>query len=1068
MALSIISSNRVEALQQSLSDHISSQMLRNPFEREIIVVPTYAIARWLNLKIAQQQGIAANIDYPLPANWVWRLASSVLDDLPTLDPLSPDIMRWRIFQHLPELSEVSAFAPISHYLQHDPCGVKRWQLCARIAEVFERYQHYRPDMIKHWSDGAEDHWQAKLWRVLIEQQKNHRSAILDQLRVALQGAVDPARLPERISLFALSSLPPLLINLIHALARHITVRLYQHCPTDQYWSDLKNQKSRLRLRLATPQQAQYYDTGSELLTSWGRQGQILQDLLLNNEGLMVNEHDAYQPPPRTTLLHSIQHSIFALDDSPVQMPSDDSISVHICHSPMRECQVLHDQLLDMMQKNPELRVEDILVMAPEISRYAPYIEAVFQSGDNNTQPLLAWNLSDITLADEHPLALTFLQLLKLPQSRFSLSDIFALLDIDEIKNRFDIDQAALQDIRQLLDQARVRWAIDARHKHQLGLPPAIENTWLQAKQRLLAGYAMAEDSYWHGIAAIAQAQGDRAISIGKFWRLFERLQHWRHRLAQSHSTQDWRQLLLSLLDDFFAEPDSTDNQLQHIRDVVAELGHGSNAQLSAELVSFCMEQALASRQKPGRLFSGGITFCGMRPMRCLPFKVICLLGMNDGDFPRREHRIDFDLMNNNWMPGDPLNGDEDRYLMLETLLCARQSLYISYCGRSLKDNSECMPSVLVRELLDFIDAKFVSGPTRNTCMSEQITTVHPMQAFAAANFQAPMQGYSRYWCDLAIQLVQPKQSANATRWSAPRLKSLAENSPAQGLDLMQLARFLKHPIKYFFQQRLKIHLTQHEPVTDEEVFDLDNLQKWQLRQRLASDHLNQRETDTGRLSAEGLLPHGPAAYSTVTAIAESQQALLSQLATYQGLPSQTRHTVLRLNDSFELRGAIRQYFPGRGLMQYVSSKMQGKHLLSLWIDHLAMCAAEQFAATDASCLIANDQCFRFAQVDPVQALSQLQDYIDLYWHGLQYPLAIFPAASYVFASKCSGNEDKAIMAAYRVWHSSGRSNFASADADDPYIKLALRNNLQDPLATDEFRANARMLYQLALARGEVV
>ncbi len=1069
MALFVVSSNRVETLQQSLSYRIRSQMLNNPFDPEVIIVPTFAMARWLNLKIAQQQGIAANIEYPLPSAWIWQLATSVLEDTPRLDPLSRDAMSWKIFQCLPELINNVDFESIGRYLEQDASGIKRWQLSTRIADVFDRYQHYRPEMIQLWSNGSENHWQASLWRVLVENQTKHcRSLVLDQLLLALRGNGDKTRLPERVSLFVLSSLPPRFIHLIHALAEHTTVTLYLHSPTDQYWADLKNQKSQLQLRLLQPQQAQYYEAGNELLTSWGRQGQTMQDLLLDNNGLVTNDVDVYQTPDCSTLLLSVQQSIFDLNDTPVTMLADDSLSVHICHSPMRECQVLHDELLKLLQKNPALKLEDILVMVPDISRYAPYIEAVFQTSDNKTQPTLAWNISDITLADEHPLILTFLQLLKLPQSRFSLSEVLALLDIDEVKNRFGLDEQALQSIRSLLDNAQIRWAIDAQHKQQLSLPPTIENTWQQAKQRLFAGYAMTGDDYWHGIAALSQVQGERALHMGKFWHLFERLQHWRRGLTQPQSSQGWQTSLLSLLDEFFLELNGGDGRLQHIRDVIAELGNTSESYMSSELVSFWMEQQLASQEKPGRLFSGGITFCGMRPMRCLPFEVICLLGMNDGDFPRRDSRVDFDLMNHSWKPGDPLKGDEDRYLMLETLLCTRKALYISYCGRSLKDNGECMPSVLVRELLDFVDLHFKFDPGNETSMSEQITTTHPMQAFSESNFQLPLQGYSQYWCDIANQLAQPKSTRPMQSWSERTLMPVSEDKLHCSLDLLQLCRFLKHPVEYFFRQRLKIYLYSEESTNDEEAFDLAGLEKWHLKQRLANDYLNQVETSPQHLSAEGLLPHGPAAHSSVAGIVNAQESLLLQLQPYYGIKTESRDIILSFDSDIELNGSVGNYYPKLGLMEFTSSKLRGKHFLSLWVKHLAMCATKQFNKDETSCLISSDQTLVFSQIDAGQAQRQLADYVDLFQQGAQLPLAIFPAASYAFAKSFGkqGDSEKAIGAAYKAWQSNSWGGYSADDIDDAYVKLALRNNLQDPLTTTQFREHAQTLYQLALSNGD--
>jgi exodeoxyribonuclease V gamma subunit len=595
---------------------------------------------------------------------------------------------------------------------------------------------------------------------------------------------------------------------------------------------------------------------------------------------------------------------------------------------------------------------------------------------------------------------------------------------------------------------------------------------------------MAGDDYWYGIAALSQTQGERALHMGKFWHLFECLQHWRKRLGQPQSTYGWQMSLLTLIDSFFLELGGRDSRLQHIRDVVAELGstrsntspNTAEHNLSSELVSFWMEQQLASQEKPGRLFSGGITFCGMRPMRCVPFEVICLLGMNDGDFPRRETGVDFDLMKNSWKPGDPRKGDEDRYLMLETLLCTRKSLYISYCGRSLKDNGECMPSVLVRELLDFVDLHFQSDLIDHASMSGKITTTHPMQAFSASNFSLPLQGYSQYWCDIANQLNQPKSSALMRDWSQQSLTAVSEDASHGSLDLIQLCRFLKHPIEYFFRQRLKIYLYSEESAVDEEAFDLAGLEKWHLKQRLANDYLNQVETSPRQLSAEGLLPHGPAANSSISAITNAQESLLLQLEPYYGVKPEPRNIILTCNSitststdaGHELHGSVAGYYPKLGLMEFTSSKLQGKHFLSLWVKHLAMCATNQFNNDETSCLISVDQTLTFSQIDAERAQAQLDDYVGLFQQGAQLPLAIFPAASYAFAKSYDpkGDAEKAISAAYKVWHSSSWGDYATGDTDDAYVKLALRDNLHDPLTTEQFQDHAQTLYQLALSNGD--
>ena len=374
MALTILSSNRVETLQETLCQRLREQLPADPFATEIIVVPTYAMERWLNLQIARQQGIAANIHYPLPAEWVWQLGASILEQVPENDPLQPKQICWKLFNLIPTMLDRPTFAKLRLYLTDDEEAVKRWQLAARIATVFDRYQLYRPEWIRDWSTGGGD-WQAELWRELIlDLAETHRGVVIDQLIKHLSSGVDSPLLPERVSLFGLSSLPPLLIDVIHAVASQTEVTLYQHSPTNHYWADLRSKKSISKRRLESPQDTEFMEEGNDLLASWGRQGQAFQDLLLSKDDLPVIDGESYHPPGNASLLQSIQQSIFELDPQPLTNLVDSSLSVHICHSPMRECQVLHDQLLAMIDLDPDLGAVSLIIFIVKLGNKFPGVK----------------------------------------------------------------------------------------------------------------------------------------------------------------------------------------------------------------------------------------------------------------------------------------------------------------------------------------------------------------------------------------------------------------------------------------------------------------------------------------------------------------------------------------------------------------------------------------------------------------------------------------------------------------------------------------------------------------------
>ena len=1053
MALSIQSSNRVETLQQNLSHKLTANPLINPLSAEIVVVPTFAMGRWLNLRFAQQQGIAANILYPLPAGWLWDTAASILDSVPELDPLRQESLVWKIYSALPDLLGEDVSKSLNAYLLEDDSGVKRWQLSVKVAELFDRYQQYRPQMIRDWSSRSADNWQALLWQTLqADLVENHRVTVLSQLISKLRSGYRLDNLPQRISLFAISSLPALYIEVIHALAEHTEITLYQHSPTDQYWADLKNRKSLTRLQLSDPKQADYYDTGNELLVSWGRQSQSMQDSLLEYGSLASSDTEFNSPPGDTSLLKSIQQSIFELEASPVNLQPDESLTVHICHSPLRECQVLHDRLLNLLDNNPDLTSEDILVMVPEISLYAPYIEAVFSHDESGGRPYLPWNLSDISIADEHPLIQTFLQILKLPDSRFAYSEITSLLEVAEIRQCFDLDEQGLGEIRDLFDASNIRWGIDGSHKESLGLPAIEENTWQQASDRIFSGYAFGDIEYWNGIAPLAQADDNRAVNAGRFWRLFERLQYWRHTLSLPATAAEWRTGLNTLIDDLFVTVDFSDDRLQQIRDCIDQLNLAEEALISPPLLRHWFEHQLSLQSRQGRLFSGGITFCGMRPMRNLPFPVICLMGMNDAAFPRREARNDFDLMAQNRQPGDPHKGDEDRYLMLETLLCAREALYISYTGRSLKDNSPCQPSILVQELLDFLDLKFETDPVKYTKVSDQISTVHPMQVFAAANYLNLPGSYDKYWCDVANHLQISNPVATKARW--PLQLENTDYDDLMGIDLRHLHRFFRHPVRYFFNTRFNIYLGEDRADNDEESFSLGGLESWEIKTRLADDLIRGKSSQSDLLRAEGGLPHGSAAEIELESIRRQSRVWLEQLDNYINL--ETEPFVIRcpLENDQVLFGEVSDYYSGSGLMHYSASKFKAVNLFRLWLDHLALCACELIPASETSKLICLDTVVDLNPLDSSSAISQLSDYAKIFLEGQQSILPVFPKTSFEYAN--DGRVDKA-------WHSDERYG-DGGDSRDDYVLLALRNTSNSPLDDPAFGDYARRIYQPLIAQ----
>jgi exodeoxyribonuclease V gamma subunit len=1097
MPLHLLSSNRIEILQEQLSHLLLEQPLSNVLASETVLVPSMAMQRWLNLQLAQKQGVAANIDYQLPASWVWQVAAAAVQEGGlTHDPLSREQMAWQILALLPQLVSGPSFEPLRQYLQEDVDGVKAWQLAQKIADVFDRYQFYRPDWIRLWSnesqyrfaqDAAYPEWQPLLWQALLRlQTRPHRVQLIDQLLADLDGAQSSHKsvehIPERVCCFALSSVPPLFMDVLEALSRFTDVYLLQHSPSDQYWADLRGKTQIARIRVERPDEYAYYDSGNELLASWGRQGQAFQDLLLSHDSLDSAQMEAFDEPGSDTLLHRLQQSILELNDNHETIEADNSLELRICHSPLRECQVLHDALLHEFNGDATLKPEDVLVIVPEISRYAPYIEAIFRKRENEQSPFIPWNLSDISIADEHPLIQIFFRLLALPSSRFNYSEIMSYLEVPEIASRFDIGPDDLSTLSALFSECDVRWGIDGQHKREFDLPATEENTWRSAIARLWTGFAIADTPLWEGIAAVPHMGDQEGQVLGRFCAFFEALVYWRQGMREARTGEQWQVAIGKLLSGMFISSSDGDERQQKIREELGELYlHAANQVLSHEVVVTFLQEKLGSRTVNSRFFSGGVTFCGMRPMRSLPFRVICILGMQDTAFPRRDAPIAFDGMVQQPRLGDPRKADEDRYLLLETLLCARDKLYISYIGKSLKDNSDCQPSVLLRELIDYIDQRYRTADEKAALISEQLTRIMPMQAFSERNYlrvkpdaDERSLSYDQWWSNVATALRGRGSNSPgaAQEFTWPTLALAAANSDLDEVDLASIIRFFDAPVKSFFNSRLRIFLHEDEELEDDEVFSLSALEEWSVNKEIldanvgAENRVEALDQLQALFVAQGRLPHGARSGLAFDASIQKLQRQFEMLEEYRGVTNRKVQLQLFFNANepeqcglpadITVNGKSGEYFLGLGLLSYTPSKLRAKVFLRGWIEHLMMCAENILGSNEVTRLICLDGDISFPVIEASRAKHQLRELLHLYFEGQLRPLAIFPNTSFVFAQR--GFESANAVRDKWVGNS---FNGIDGDMDNPYVRLVVQDQDYDPLGCAAFEELARAVYGLA-------
>jgi len=1050
--LKLYTSNRMEALSASLAELLRDDPLREPLREEIVIVQSRGMERWLSLELARHHGICANIRFPFPIHFVYDVFRHILGNLPDTSPYDPDVLTWKIMHLLPHSMENVAFQGLRYYLGNGGMNLRCYQLSSRIAGVFNQYLLFRPEMIRKWDGGEGDHWQALLWRDLAQDMESpHLAALQDAFfqRLRKQAPTWPD-MPRRVSVFGVSALPPFHLKIFAAIAQSMEVNLFLMNPSREYWHDIMSDREMTRI---TERKKSYglseagdlhLEQGHSLLASLGTLGRDFFQLL---NDYPLSENTLFEDPGEENLLRSIQSDILNLRDrarvgKKMLTDADTSIRIHSCHSPMREIEILQDCLLSFFTANPGLKPGDILVMTPDIGLYAPLIQAVFSLPSDDPR-WLPFSIADRTIPQESPLIETFFRLLALHGSRFPATEVFDILASTVVRERFSLSEADLHEIHQWLRETGIRWGTDAESRGDMGLPPLPWNTWRAGLERLLLGYALTaprEGRLFQGILPYNPIEGSVTDILGRFLNFTDTLFRSISALSEQRTLQNWAEYLLDFTDNFFAAREDRLRDLQALRrslNKLADLQNRSGVpeRIPLETVRAWLKENIAGQTFGAGFLTGGVTFCAMLPMRSIPFRIICLLGMGDGSYPRRSFTPGFDLTAKQPRPGDRSLRNDDRYLFLEAILSARDKLHISYVGQDIRDNSSRPPSVLVSELLDCIEEGFEFSEGE---ISAKLVTKHPLQAFSPAYFRDDPQLFS----------YSPENAAaarHAIRKREDPLALISTGLPEAGeewktVDLSALCRFFTNPTRYLLQERLGIRLEDDQvTLEDKERFTLDNLEQYHLRRELIEQGLSGREMPNRpeTILAAGRLPHGNPGICSYEDQHRSATAFLARLAP---LSSSRRLADLVIDGSigpYRLTGRIEHRYE-HGVIHFRPAKVKANDRLQIWITHLFLHLAPDSEGLRQSIYMGEDMTCKYPHLaNPEENLAKL---LAIYWEGLHHPLRFFPrtAAAYAEAIFNGKGKEAAMNAALGKW-----DGYMEKEREDPYFRICFQDT--DPL-----------------------
>ena len=1101
MVLHLHRAPRTDLLADALGELLSSP-LPDPFAQEVVVVPAKGVERWLTQRLSHRlgtgdrggDGVCAGVRFLQPSSLVSLLLGRERDDA-----WHPDRMVWPLLETIDASLGEPWCTALSRHLGHDLSGEagelrrnRRYSVAIRLAQLLASYAVQRPALVTDWREGRDTDgagsplpgdlaWQPELWRRLLTRipedppDLRHRSTL-----ERLEAGGDGLDLPDRLSLFGHTRLSVTEVELLAGLGRHRDVHLWLPQPSPSLWKALSD----LDGVVARDDDTSAERVGHPLLASLGRDARELRRTLRTG-GFPEGEVAGLPQDEPATLLGWLQHDLRANHAPTLQERShrhllggDRSLQVHACHGAARQVDVLREVLVGLLEDDPTLEPRDILVMCPDIETFAPLVSAGFGLAPTegtgqvgHPAHLLRVRLADRALTSTNPLLQLAGRLLELSGGRVTASDVLDLAAGEPCRRRFGLTDDDLDRLGRWVAGTNVRWGLDAASRQRFAMDRFPNNTWRSGLDRVLLGVAMGGDDHRHlGPGLPLDDVGSNEIDLaGRLAELLDRLARCLAGLESAATVSEWMDALRGGVRDL-AEVGGDDAwQLPQLERELARAAASSTAggpELRLADVRALLGSRLAGRPTRANFRTGTLTVCTMVPMRSVPHRVVCLVGLDDGVFPRRDTVDGDDVLGRRPLTGERDPRSEDRQLFLDALLAATEHVVITYTGANESSGARRPPAVPLGELLDAAD-RTVAEPVR-----EAILTRHPLQPYDARNLKGPDPGRDpAEWADPELRgpgqrpfsFDEAALGGAVAAWSVrrptpPLLEGPLPDRPGEDVSLADLKSFLLHPVRSFLRGRLEVS-TPFEPdqLGDAIPVDLDSLEVWQV-----GDHLL-REVLAGTdpvavMTAELLgerLPPGVLGRATLEKVARECQQLWTRTADVRTGERRSLDVEVDLGDGRRLTGTVPDVY-GNRVVSLGYSRLKAKQRLQTWVDVLALSASVPDESWTGHAIGRERAGPRRALTGPLdhRAPDLLRDLVTLRDLGLTRPLPIPVATAAAWADgrarELRGQDVLPYDLALREWQTDKHSEFGFDREDaDPYHRLVYGDSVSLQLLVDD-------------------
>lgn len=1069
--LHVHTSERADVLVDALADLLVDVPAgTDPFAREVVAVPTRGVERWVAQRLSHrlgggpdgEAGVSARIDFDPPTRLVRDAVAAATGVPRDDDPWEPERLVWHVLRAVDDAVAAGLpwAAPLARHVVDAPGGPadvragRRLRLAQRLAGAFAAYGAQRPALVVGWAAGRDDDgagsplpgdlaWQAPLWRAV-------RAAVglpSPAERLADAGRVlrsDPDRvdLPARLSVLGATRIPQAHVEVLTALAAHRDVHVWLPHPSHRLWERAAAVAGAgpAPRRRTVPTPAVH-----PLLASAARDAGEL-GLRLAATGAHVTHHPA--PAPPATVLGALQAALRA-DERPTARatttPQDRSVQVHACHGRGRQVEVLREAVLGLLADDPTLQPRDVVVLCPDVEAFAPLVVAAFGSatpggagasdgpgGGPGARPgtggprlvvhpgrTLRVRVADRAPGRTNPLLRVVSDLLALAGSRVTASAVVDLAGLPAVRRRYGFDDADTERLRGWALESGVRWGEDQERRARYGLGAVAQGTWRTATDRLLLGVAMAEEDHRFVGSALPLDDVDSTdVDLaGRFAELVDRLTALLDDLDGVRPAGAWFDVLERAVV-LLAAADPTDAwQEVGARAVLTDArasAAGADVPLRLPDVVALLEPRLAGRPTRAGFRTGALTVCSLEPMRAVPHRVVCLLGMDDGVFPRAGSPDGDDVLARDPLVGERDRRAEDRQLFLDAVLAAGDHLVVVHSGADERTGAPRPPAVPVGELLDAVD-EAVALPDGRTAR-EALVVHHPLQTVDERNFVPGVLGRPG---PFSFDEVDRRTAAVARGPRHPRPPLLTAPLPPLDepvVDLDDLVAALEHPVKAFVRRRLGVLVPgETEELDDRLPLTLAPLDGWAAGDRLLGAVLDGVELNRAAAAERrrGTAPPGALGGAALADVATRVAAVADAAVPVLRAPATTVDVTVPLPGGRTLTGTVPDVH-GDVLVRAVYARLGAKHRLRAWVRLLALVASPGAPPVRGAATVGRGPGSRptattswLAPPSPDEALRLLGDLVAVRDRALCAPLPLPVAAAGTYAQRRHGHDDPA-------------------------------------------------------------